>query len=305
VESGLIEAFVRDGFVKLPSAVPGDVAGACAGLLWEAIGLDPDDPATWAEPVYWVGGMAHPPFVQAMNSLVVLEACEQLAGPGRWQPRGSMGSFPLRFPHDDEPDGLGWHVEGSYMPQGATSWWTNVRSRDRALLALYLFTDIDPDDGPTRIRVGSHLDVPPVLEPYGEDGAPGPAFAAELVAATGTVRSPTPRGAPATSTCVTPSWSTRPRPTTAGVHALWGSRRSCPTTPTGWTSQTRSARRSNSPSSRATVAQAPDLLTTNQRACDQKRPFVRRCLERPDDRRFPSQNSSKNLLRKLEVVRRF
>jgi hypothetical protein len=184
VDSVDVESFVRDGFVKLPGAVPGCVVDACAGLLWEAIGLDPQDPSTWAEPVYWVGGMSQPPFVQAMNSMVVLKACERLAGPGRWKPRDSMGSFPLRFPHDDEPDGLGWHVEGSYMPAGATSWWTNARSRDRALLALYLFTDVEMDDGPTRIRVGSHLAVPPVLEPYGEEGAAGPAFAAELVAAT-------------------------------------------------------------------------------------------------------------------------
>jgi hypothetical protein len=67
---------------------------------------------------------------------------------------------------------------------GETSYWTNVRSRGRALLALYLFTDIEVDDGPTRIRVGSHLAVPPVLEPYGEEGAAGLTFAAELVAAT-------------------------------------------------------------------------------------------------------------------------
>ncbi len=179
-----IDSFLRDGFIKLPRAVPGDVVEVCAGLLWEAIGLDPEDPSGWAKPIYWVGGMSQPPFVQAMNSLVVLEACEQLAGPGRWMPRASMGSFPLRFPHDEEPDGLGWHIEGSYMPEGATTWWTNVRSRDRALLALFLFTDVDMEDGPTRIRVGSHLVVPPVLEPFGEDGAAGPAFAAGIVAAT-------------------------------------------------------------------------------------------------------------------------
>jgi hypothetical protein len=184
VDSVLIESFARDGFVKLPGAVPRGVADACTDLLWEATGLDPHDPSTWAEPVYWVGGMSQPPFVQAMNSMVVLDACEALAGPGRWKPRDSMGSFPLRFPHDDEPDGLGWHVEGSYTPAGETSYWTNVRSRDRALLALYLFTDVEMDDGPTRIRVGSHLAVPPVLEPYGEEGAAGPTFAAVLVAAT-------------------------------------------------------------------------------------------------------------------------
>jgi Phytanoyl-CoA dioxygenase (PhyH) len=184
VTNSLIEPFVRDGFVKLAGGVPSPVVDACVDLLWEATGLDRRDPSTWTEPVQWVGGMAQPPFVQAMNSLVLLQACDELAGPGRWKPRTSMGSFPLRFPNHQEPPGLGWHVEGSYMPEGSDTWWTNVRSRDRALLALYLFTDVDIEDGPTRIRVGSHLAVPAVLQPFGEEGAPGPGFAPQLVAAT-------------------------------------------------------------------------------------------------------------------------
>jgi len=184
MDSEFIESFMRDGFVTIPGAVPDHVVDACVDLLWKEIGLDRENPSTWAEPICWVGGMSQPPFIQAMHSPAVLEACERLAGPGRWKPRGSMGSFPLRFPHADEPDGLGWHVEGSYKPEGATTWWTNVRSRDRALLALYLLTDVAIEDGPTRIRVGSHRAVPRVLAPYGEDGAPGPTFAPELVAAT-------------------------------------------------------------------------------------------------------------------------
>ncbi len=35
---------------------------------------------------------------------------------------------------------------------------------------LFLFSDIGPNDAPTRILVGSHLDVPPLLQPYGEHG---------------------------------------------------------------------------------------------------------------------------------------
>ena len=184
VASARIKSFLRDGFVKLSGAVPDDVTEACVDLLWEETGLDRRDPSTWTEPVCWVGGMSQPPFVQAMNNMALLQASDELSGPGRWKPRNSMGSFPLRFPHDQEPTGLGWHVEGSYRPEGADSGWTNVRSRDRALLALFLLTDVDMDDGPTRIRVGSHLAVPAVLQPYGEEGAPGPQFAPQLVAAT-------------------------------------------------------------------------------------------------------------------------
>lgn len=46
----------------------------------------------------------------------------------------------------------------------------NVFSRGRALLMLFLFSDVGPDDAPTRIRVGSHLDVARLLQPAGETG---------------------------------------------------------------------------------------------------------------------------------------
>jgi len=35
---------------------------------------------------------------------------------------------------------------------------------------LFLFSDVGPDDAPTLIRVGSHLDVPAHLDGYGDEG---------------------------------------------------------------------------------------------------------------------------------------
>ena len=107
----LARRFIADGFVKIENAVPSEVAQACAELLWAEIKKDPDDEATWTQPVYWVGDMAQEPFVQAANASVLHEAFDALVGPGRWMPRSSLGSFPLRFPHSDEPDDAGWHVE--------------------------------------------------------------------------------------------------------------------------------------------------------------------------------------------------
>lgn len=97
--------------------------------------------------------------------------------------RSSLGSFPLRFPHEEEPDDAGWHIEGGYAVEGANWPYTNLRSRDRALLMLFLFSEVGEADAPTRIRVGSHLDVPPLLEPYGEEGVSGLEIAPDLVTA--------------------------------------------------------------------------------------------------------------------------
>lgn len=46
----------------------------------------------------------------------------------------------------------------------------SVTSRGRVLLMLFLFSDVGIDDAPTRIAVGSHLNVPRLLEPAGETG---------------------------------------------------------------------------------------------------------------------------------------
>jgi hypothetical protein len=170
-DTATVEDFLRDGFVRIEGAFDARTARECADLLWRETGFARDDPATWTQPVRWVGDMPQPPFAAAVDTPALHAAFDLLVGPGRWVPRRSLGAFPLRFPHPDEPDDAGWHIDGSYLPDGETWYFANVRSRDRALLMLFLFSDVTEDDAPTRIRVGSHLDVPPVLAPYGEQGA--------------------------------------------------------------------------------------------------------------------------------------
>jgi hypothetical protein len=114
---------------------------------------------------------------------VLFDWLDALVGPGRWQPRRELGAFPLRFPHAEEPDDAGWHIEGSYTPPGETAYFTNIHSSHRALLMLFLFTDVDEADAPTRIRIGSHLDVPAVLRRYGDRGASGAVLSPQVDAA--------------------------------------------------------------------------------------------------------------------------
>lgn len=100
-------------------------------------------------------------------------AFDELVSPGRWQPRGSLGVFPVRFPSPDDPGDTGWHVDASFpgdKPDDYLAWRINVTSRGRALLMLFLFSDVGERDAPTRIRVGSHMDVARLLAPAGEAG---------------------------------------------------------------------------------------------------------------------------------------
>jgi hypothetical protein len=164
------DRFVRDGFVAVRGAIPRDVAQACAALLFEEAGVDPDDPATWTQPVIRLGGRADGPFATASTSPPLWAAFDELVGPGRWQKGVGLGTFPIRFPVPGDPGDDGWHVDGSFTPPGAHEYHLNVRSQGRALLQLVLLTDVGLADAPTRIRRGSHLDVARLLEPAGDPG---------------------------------------------------------------------------------------------------------------------------------------
>ena len=80
------------------------------------------------------------------------------------------GTIPVRSPSQADPGDAGWHIESSY--QRDEVWRVNVGSRERGLLAIFLLSDVDADGAPTRIRPGSHLDVPPLLAPAGSEGMP-------------------------------------------------------------------------------------------------------------------------------------
>ncbi|SEL94371.1 phytanoyl-CoA dioxygenase family protein [Streptacidiphilus jiangxiensis] len=170
LSSDQVEQFVTDGFVRLPEAFPRALADEGRAFLWQETGLDPDDPATWTEPVVRLSGYGSEPFRRAATTERLHDAFDQLVGPGRWVPRDGLGTFPIRFPHPADPGDAGWHMDGSFTPEGESGYWVNLRSRERALLMLFLFSDVDEENAPTRIKVGSHLDVPAFLQPVGEQG---------------------------------------------------------------------------------------------------------------------------------------
>jgi hypothetical protein len=170
-----ISQFIRDGFVKIPRAFPREFADQGRAILWRDTGCVEADPTTWTKPVIRLSMYGQEPFSSAANTPVLHHAFDQLVGPRRWQPRGDLGTFPIRFPSHDDPADAGWHVDSSFPPDTGDAndflnWRVNVSSKGRALLMLFLFSDVDETDAPTRIRAGSHLDVARILAPIGELG---------------------------------------------------------------------------------------------------------------------------------------
>ncbi|MGU3583017.1 hypothetical protein ACLBYD_07450 [Rhodococcus sp. C26F] len=209
-----VDRFVEDGFVVVRGAVPLDTVVQCRAALWHEIDADPDDPATWTRPVVRIDWMSDPPFVAAANTPVLTETYDRLVGRDRWIPPRGLGTFPVRFPHVDDPGDTGWHIDGGFYVPGENWPYVNLVSRGRGLLMLFLLSDVGPDDAPTRIKVGSHLDVPRYLAGHGERGRSVLDLCEEMDA-DGTLDAPhrtaaawRQRGGPATSTSAIPSSST-------------------------------------------------------------------------------------------------
>jgi hypothetical protein len=167
-----VASFIADGFVRIDNAFSAELADACRAILWRDTGADPHDPSTWTRPVVRLGMYGQPPFRAAANTETLHAAYDRLAGAGRWLPPQALGTFPVRFPSPDDPGDAGWHVDVSFGFDAANfmDWRANVASKGRQLLMLFLFSEIGDDDAPTRIRIGSHLQIARELAPAGDAG---------------------------------------------------------------------------------------------------------------------------------------
>lgn len=181
-----VESFINDGFVKVEDAFGRDLARDCRNELWADMGLSPDRPEAWTAPVVRIGWKSSPPFVAAANTPRLHAAYDALVGEGRWQAPRGLGTFPIRFPSAETAGDDGWHVDVSFGTENPDfmEWRANVLSSGRALLMLFLVSDVGPDDAPTRIRKGSHATIARELLPYGKAGATLRQLSAEGYAST-------------------------------------------------------------------------------------------------------------------------
>ncbi len=173
LRSEQIERFINNGFIKIEDAFPTVLADECRAILWKATPCDPNDPDRWIHPVVRIPELGLEPFIKAANTPVLHKAFDQLAGKGNWIPRVSLGSFPIRFPSKEPAKDTGWHVDASFPGADAGdyfAWRINIKSKGRALLMLFLFSDVGEHDAPTLIGIGSHFGIAKILEPKGDKG---------------------------------------------------------------------------------------------------------------------------------------
>lgn len=164
-----VEQFVTDGYFMVRGAFSRAAAKAVRDELWKQTGLDPDNPASWTEPVVHLKTVLKGPAVDAVFTPRLLAAFDDLMGAGRWEYLPQLGWWPISFPGFAEPPWQeptgGWHVDGQQFHH-------HLNSRDQGLLSIFLFSDIAPGDGGTALSPGSHKIAARVLqeaEPEGLD----------------------------------------------------------------------------------------------------------------------------------------
>lgn len=168
-----IQQFINDGFIKIEHAFSEELAAECRAILWKATGCNEHDPLTWTQPVIRIAELSDEPFKLAANTPVLHAAYNALVGKNNWWPRVTMGSFPIRFPSNKPAADTGWHVDASFAGEDANNfleWRINIHSKGRALLMLFLFSDVEENDAPTVIKKSSHIDVAKILAPYNDNG---------------------------------------------------------------------------------------------------------------------------------------
>lgn len=172
LDTAELDHFSDTGYLRLSGAFSPALARRCRKMAAEQLGIDEDDPASWQRPV--VRGLVQGrPLHEAANSPRLLHAIHQLLDPDRWQDRPNLGAFVVRFPSEVDPGDTGWHIDASFGHSETDVGFVNYRSRARGLLLLCLLSDVGVDDAPTRVLPGSHLKMPRLLQPYGDEGAPG------------------------------------------------------------------------------------------------------------------------------------
>lgn len=168
-----VEQFITEGFIRIDNAFSNEIANEVLDILWKDIPFERSNPKSWTEPVIRLGMYNQKPFVESVNTPQLHAVFNQLIGAEKWYSCQSVGSFPVRFPSDKQPDDIGKHVDVSFPGTDAANyfeWRANVKSKGRALLMLVLYSDVSENDAPTVIYKGSHMDVAKLLFHEGDWG---------------------------------------------------------------------------------------------------------------------------------------
>lgn len=165
-----IASFIANGYLMVPQVFSPTLAEQIVPMVWTELGLDPHNQSDWHQPMVILEKVIESSPVPQMYTDRYLGTIDDLCGPGRWRSTQGAGWWPILFPgfagSPWQPPKSGWHMDGTLAHN-------HLGAPGRGLIGLELFTLIEPADGGTMIRVGSHRDTVRILwasEPEGLNG---------------------------------------------------------------------------------------------------------------------------------------
>jgi phytanoyl-CoA dioxygenase PhyH len=146
-----IEQFTSDGYVVMRGAFSPEVAEECRRFVWNQVLLW-EDCTTYGQAMVQIQqGFGCAPFDRIMNERLA-SAWDQIVGVDRWRGPQVYGWWSLLLPGFQGPGG--WHVDGGQFRTSG-----HLTDHHHALVTLFLFSDVGPDEGGTAMIRGSHLTV--------------------------------------------------------------------------------------------------------------------------------------------------
>lgn len=163
------EQFMELGHFLLRDAFPASAAAEVRQILWDFMGLKPDDPSGWTKAVNHLKHNIEGGPVPRVYSQRVMDAFDDVMGAGRHKKNNALGWWPVSFPGFDKPPWTpptaGWHVDGIQFHH-------HIDEPTQGLLPIFIFSEIGPGDGGTALAEKSHIITARVLkdaEPAGLD----------------------------------------------------------------------------------------------------------------------------------------
>lgn len=157
--------FVEDGFVVVREVFDRDLAAAASELVWDAIGRHAQGWSSLEHPAAWYDNFVHlqyavegEPFTQIAGPRLY-GVLYDLLGSDRWTWNESFGWWPVLLPGFASKASvreLGWHVDRDDR-------YPVLRVPEKAVQAIFYFSDVPAGHGGTAVFAGSHAEVARLL----------------------------------------------------------------------------------------------------------------------------------------------
>jgi hypothetical protein len=145
--------FIQQGYLVVRKVFSRELAERIVPMVWSELDIDPNNRSAWTSSKVMLRKVLEEQPCPQIFTRRYVGAVDDICGPGRWAATRGVGHWVILLPGFANtpwhPPQHGWHVDISLDHPC-------IVAPGMGLITLELFSDIQPGDGGTAIRVGSH-----------------------------------------------------------------------------------------------------------------------------------------------------